>query len=223
MPTLLLNRAIALPVGLLRQALETRIPGIGWRVGDEDMGGKLDVATLDRAQTILGRPMMGQIDDGIILISVELHHAPHFPVDGHAPPSHRLHVAISRPSTDDDDAARRIALVVGATLAIEQDERARLQLEPGGSWLDTTDMRTLLRAMDSDPQLRALDVRGPAECFNGTPPAAPFTNDDAVVAPHQDLPVPPPRADPIPLAPPRPVSTVPHPMRRVGSFGRKGL
>lgn len=162
MPILLLSRPIAFPVALLRTALSGRVPMVAWRVGDEDFGTRNDVATLDRPQTILGRTQ-----DAMILISVELRQEEYRPANGHLPPRHAMHVAISRPSIDNDDTARLIALIIGATLAMDQDNGASLQLEPGENWLAGPDMLSLLRAADNDPGLTQRALLGTPERFDG--------------------------------------------------------
>jgi hypothetical protein len=195
-PTLLLNHPIAFPVALLRAALNARLPGIAWRVGEEDFGGCGDVLPLERPQTIIGRT-----DQAMIMVSVELRHLPYQPANGHIPPAHMLHIAISRASTESDRAARLIALVVGTTLAAGQDESAQLQLEPGENWLDMADMRALLRSIAGDPDLLQRSLHGVPERFDS----------------QGDVPAPAPA--PGALRPAEPAQGA----RRVGGFGRKGL
>ncbi|HEY5720747.1 MAG TPA: hypothetical protein VIT45_00340 [Allosphingosinicella sp.] len=168
MPTLLLNRPIAFPVALLSAALRGRFPTAGWRVGEEDFGARKDLVSLDRPQVIMGRA-----GEEMLLVSVELVDEPYRPPNGHRPPEHRLHARISRPSTDNDSVARRIALIVGSTLAADQDPGARLQLEPGGNWLDGPDMLALLNSLDDDPDLSRRSLVGLPERFDAEPAADP--------------------------------------------------
>lgn len=166
MPTLLLTRPIAFPVALLGAALRGRFPTASWRVGEEDFGARNESLSLERPQVIMGRA-----GEEMLLVSVELRREPYRPANGHRPPEHGLHVHISRPSTENDSVARLIALVVGATMAADQDPGARLQLEPGGNWLAGRDMLALLRSADDDPDLSQRNLAGEPERFD-SPPAA---------------------------------------------------
>lgn len=158
MPILLLNRPIAFPVAAIRNALKERLPQMSWCVGEQDSGAPDQSVPLDRTQTILGRAK-----DAMVLIAVEQRHAPYQPANGHVPPRHRFHVTISRPSTEDEDLARLIVLVVGASLAVVEDEGARLQLEPGGNYYDDVDMKALLRSAKEDPTLAQRGLVGTPE------------------------------------------------------------
>jgi hypothetical protein len=164
-PILLLDHPIAFPVAMLRAALRGRLPTMTWRVGEEDFGARAELATLDKPQTIIGRTA-----DEMVLVSIELRHEPYRPANGHVPPPHRLHAMISRPSTDSDKVARLIALVVGATLAAEQDPGASLQLEAGENWLAGRDMYALLEAASDDPTALQRNLHGKPERFDGAGP-----------------------------------------------------
>lgn|GEM_PF-3928119 len=220
MPILLLNRPIAFQIFAIRKALCAQLPENAWRVGEDDSGAPGQSISFDRTQTILGRTK-----DSMVLISLEQLHAPYEPANGHVPPEHRVHVTISRPSTEDDDLARLIVLTIGAALAAEQDESAGLQLEPGGNWYGAVDMRALLGSVENDPGLSQRDLIGtpegaageadrpaarPADAVAG--PAPVETPPSAVAKPRHDLPVPPLARDP-----------EQPPFRRAGGFGRKGL
>ena len=177
MPTLLLSHPIAFPVALLSAALRGRFPTVAWRVGEEDFGGRNEAVTLDRPQTIMGRE--GEV---IVLVGVELRHEPYRPANGHRPPEHRLHIHISRPSTEKDSIARLIALIVAVTMAVDQDRGARLQLEPGENWLDGRDMLALLRSAENDPDLRQRNLLGQPQTFDATPAAVPEPLENAPAA-----------------------------------------
>ncbi len=226
-PTLLLNRPAAFPIAAIRKALTARLPGIAWRIGEDDNGAPDQIIPLDRPQTILGR-----VESGMVLVAVDQRHAPFAGPGGHAPPEHRLHVSISRPSTEDDDVARLITLIVGTSLAVSQDDSARLQIEPGGNWLDTADMRALMRLAADDPGLSQRNLVGTPD---GPAPVAPSIEASSAspaagasaegtpaklgslamgVEPRKDLPLPPAL---------RPEQADAPMFRRAGGFGRKGL
>lgn len=158
MPILLLNRPIAFPIAAIRKALKERLPELAWCVGEQDTGAPDQSIPLDRTQTIMGRSK-----DAMVLIAVEQLHSPYQPPNGHVPPDHRFHLAISRPSTEDEDLARLIVLIVGASLAVAEDPTARLQLEPGGNYYGNVDINALLRSAEEDPGLAQRGLIGTPE------------------------------------------------------------
>jgi hypothetical protein len=215
-PILLLNRPIAFPVAAIRKALTEQLPEIAWRVGEEDFGAGNEPIPLDRPQTIIGR-----IDGAVILISVEQRHSAYEPANGHSPPEHRAHVAMSRPSTEDGDLARLIVLTIGASLAVSQDDSAHLQFEHGGHWYASVDVRALLRSAADDPGLAQRGLIGTPERSDDAEPdqkAAPPAEAPAVT---ECVEAPPAETEAkldrfsILLEPPQ--------LRRPGGFGRKGL
>ncbi|MES2054718.1 MAG: DUF4261 domain-containing protein [Pseudomonadota bacterium] len=189
MPTLLLEHPVGFPIALIRALLLEQCPRISWRVGEEDYGGKDDVATLERPQTIIGR-----LPDGdLMLVSIEYRpDQPYRPANGHTPPAHHHHIAISRPSTEDDTLALKVAVIVCTTIA-QQQPGSFLQLEAGGNWLDHGDMSTglalLARGVDLRPLLQCgvpetTGVVAPPISRNADPPA-PFP-EPQVVEPEDD-------------------------------------
>jgi hypothetical protein len=221
-PTLLINRTIALPIAAIRKGLREQFSQFNWLVGEEDTGAPDQLVGLDRPQTIMGRGR-----EGIILISVEQRHSSHEPANGHAPPRHASHLAIGRPSTEDDDLARLVILIIGAAIAGSQDEDARLQLEPGGNWLDKGDMRALLGRVTDDPGLSQRGLLGTAEDFGadqaepapGPPVAAPAADEAAGLPPAEAGT----GLASFSILLDGDVSIEPPPVRRAGGFGRKGL
>ncbi|MGZ8998189.1 MAG: DUF4261 domain-containing protein [Allosphingosinicella sp.] len=178
MPILLLNRPIAFPVAAIRKALSAQLPEMAWRVGEEDSGAADQSVPLDRTQTILGRAK-----EAMVLIAVEQRHCAYEPANGHVPPRHRLHLSISRPSTDDDEVARLITLIIGASIAAAEDDSASLQLEPGGNWHGMIDMKALLRSAEDDPGLAQRDLVGTPESFDRE------QADESTAPPAETLPV----------------------------------
>jgi len=174
MAILLLKHPIAFPATLLGKALASCFPMIGWRVGEGE-----DEPGFDRPQTIIGR-----CEDEMILCCIELKRAAYRPANGSTPPAHICHATISRPSTDDGALAVAIALVVGVTLAVDQDASAQLQLAPGENWLDGADMRRLMASLDEDPALTLRHHYGlPERTANTNEPARQPDTTPAAVAP----------------------------------------
>ncbi|WP_404336995.1 DUF4261 domain-containing protein [Sphingomonas sp. MMS12-HWE2-04] len=177
MAVLLLHRPIAFPASRIRQMLTQMYPNIVWRAGEEDDGRSETQIPLIRPQTILGR-------DGpdIVIACVELVPRAYAPANGNVPPAHSSHITISRASTPDDAFARGIALIVATTLAVEGDEGALLQLDPGENWLDTTDMRSLAKLLETDRSLaRRGDFGRPEQGGDAAPVPAP--TDERVAPP----------------------------------------
>ncbi|MBO9713336.1 DUF4261 domain-containing protein [Sphingomonas sp.] len=162
MAVLLIQHPVRFPVAAVRRALTRYYPSLAWRAGDEDHGGNDDVASFLRPHTILGR---GAND--MVMLCVTLHEAPYRPANGHQPPAHAMHLTISRPSLDDENDARGIALIAATAIAVEEDERAWLQLAPGETWLDPTDMRSLAKMLEGDPALRQRGQVGRPEALDG--------------------------------------------------------
>ncbi|WP_310467594.1 DUF4261 domain-containing protein [Sphingomonas sp.] len=123
-----------LPIAAIREGLRRAAPGWQWRCGDDDSGSAQDVGGFDRPQTVLGRGL-----GGMVIMGIELHLAP-LPLESGAPP-HRLHLKLSQPSTEDSQLAKRMAVVVCASLMVDHDPAAHCQLAPGGRWYSTEDMR----------------------------------------------------------------------------------
>ena len=101
------------------------------------MGGPKDRATFDRPQTIMGRN-----PEGMVMMSIALHHQP-LPLEAGAPP-HQLHLTLSQPSTENSELAKRLAVIACAALTVEQAEGAQVQIAPGGRWYSVADIREAL-------------------------------------------------------------------------------
>lgn len=146
MPILLLDRPIDLPIATMRKALVARVPAFAWCVGEDDNGGAYETGTFIRPQTVLGRAR-----EEMVMTVLTLRH---YPFDGDGVPAHRLHLDISRPSIESDEVARRIVLAIASTLASEGAQNARLQLAPGGEWLDAPAVTALLADLDETARPR---------------------------------------------------------------------
>jgi hypothetical protein len=229
-PTLLLNRPIAFPIAAIRKALIAHLPDFAWRVGEEDVGALDQSVPLERPQTILGRTR-----EAMVLIGVEQVHSTFEPANGHVPPQHRIHVSISRPSTEDDAMARLITLLIGASLGLAGDESARLQLEPGGNWYGIVDMRALLRSAADDPGLAQRGLIGTPEHGVGEAdrPVEPIVDTSSMTASFEATSM---ETSERPAAEEAVAehrkdlrlatffqALEPLPVRRAGGFGRKGL
>lgn len=141
-----------LPIAAMRQQLARALPAWKWRCGDDDAGGAQDQATFSRPQTI-----MGHAAGGIVMMTIESRDQP-LPLELGAPP-HQLHLHLSQPSTDDADMARRLTLVVCATLA-DQNAGAHCQIAPDGKWYNAHEMAEELALCSAsyagDPQVVSL-------------------------------------------------------------------
>lgn len=170
MPVIALNHPVPLPVTRLRTALRTALPDWNWRCGDDDSGGPREQATFERPQTILGRG-----GDGMVMMSISLHHQP-LPLDFGAPP-HQVHLSLTQPTTDSPELAKRIAVVACAVLSIDQDETAQAQIAPGGRWYGVDDLRlALAHCTANDKTLGSVDeVLGRCGTAGASAAGAPVT------------------------------------------------
>jgi hypothetical protein len=132
-PIVALTHPVALPIAQMRQSLAQALPTWQWRCSDDDTGGPNDRAGFERPQTIMGRS-----SDGIVIVTVEERQAP-LPLEAGAPP-HQLHLHVSQPSTDSAEIAKRIAVLVCASLS-EQDLGAHCQVAPDGPWYTSEEMQ----------------------------------------------------------------------------------
>ncbi|WP_205479753.1 hypothetical protein [Sphingomonas arenae] len=165
MPFIALDHPVVLPVARLRTDLKRALPDWSWRCGDEDTGGPKDRATLERPQTILGRGA-----DGMVMMSIALHERP-LPLEAGAPP-HQLHLALTPPSTENPELAKRIAVIACAALVIEQAPGAQVQIAPGGRWYDVANITEALEhCLSRERRTTSIDqVLG--RCGRATVPAA---------------------------------------------------
>ncbi len=190
MPTIALTVPAILPIAAMRQHLARALPDWKWRCGDDDAGGPQDQATFSRPQTI-----MGHAAGGIVMMTIESRDQP-LPLESGAPPN-RFHLHLSQPSTDDAEVAKRLTLVVCATLAA-QNAGARCQIAVDGKWYSAEEMDELALCSAS-PASRAIDENPLA---SGNPQVASL-HPEAMSA-----------------------ETLPQPFPRrasSGGFGRKGL
>jgi hypothetical protein len=198
MALIVLNHPMDFPAGRLHRALAAHLRNFRWQCGEGDMGQPGDMVAFDREQLISGR-----LGDEIVFLSVKWH-------GGQVPgaPERRFHISTSLPTTEDQDLAARIRIILCATLMFELEDQAHCQLVDGGTWLSRLSVLEILDALD----------RGglPVELERGFPgPSADDWNEAESVCPPE-----------APLPEPVPAPFLPRPAfvrRPAASFGRKHI
>jgi hypothetical protein len=206
-PIVALTVPVLMPIGPIRRSLSAALPDWRWRCGDEDDGDAKNCVGFERPHTIMGQSL-----DGLVMLSIEASDRP-LPLEAGAPP-HQLFLRLSQPSTENAELAKAMAVVVCASLMIDQDNAAHCQIAPNGRWYSAEDMRAALALCTAErPNAERIDLslmsRGIASASAPDAGAAPPT----LYAEER------PRPDPVPEPSPEPF-----PRRAAaGGFGRKGL